>query len=563
MKTFQSHKLNARFALLAVAMLVSSCSLKSQGTASVSVKVPAKPASAMIAAGSMNVSTVGSDFSFPPPMSLAEVNCLVVDVIAEDIAPAPWDVQDSHISYVEHVKKALEGEPCGYAGAMSKVVPFSSASSLMVNVPMGKKRIFQLLGFKAPAGSCDQPTDPQDFFSKMGSGKVSPNELGRLIVDVNGSMSINLVGKFDPLRNADHCSLESQSHQGPEWFFDSFHKVASGAPIRSATWLDKKYFIFQNTSNDLVVLKADSTGTFPVTNIGVNGPYAFSYDIAVNSSGNPVVLYTSSPTTTWIKEFNGTTWVALGGSLGGTTMQCRLAGSGIGTYFAACYDSGQINAWFYAGTWTALTGGPIPSVSSNSFDLEFDPMTGYARVAYFSSGFIYVKLLGTSSIGGSYYQLPASTPDSINLVLKPDSLPILAYRDSANPSTVSVFDCVDLCDASGDWIDRSITTTHVPGMTDRREIKLSMNSLWEPVIFFYGYNAAYWKAFMFKLDISTMFWEKQMNEDWLTPADSANGDPWFFNSNSIGFAIDENTNRIYSLISKPGYGTAYMNFSQQ
>lgn len=327
--------------ILVPILLVSACS-KEQ--ANISVTIPAKPAN-LIGGVSSNASVSFSGMSsagssstdLPAPASLAEVNCIAVNVMAADIPRAIWD-KDSSSSVTPQMKfeHAMKGEPCAYGGVTSMVVPYSgSSSTVTLNVPVGSNRLFQLLGFKAPPGSCQSQLDAGQFFSQFG-GKIEPTELGRTITSINGSTTVNLNGKYDSSRNMHMCSVDG-GNNGPYWYTDPSTRVYAGAQIRTAAYggvgFVRKYFLYQdaNRSGSLSVTMWDSSANPTYSNITSNlitGAYT-GYDISVDSSGNPWVVIPGASMATLYK-YSGGSWTQVGATLSmSSTQVCRLAGEEI------------------------------------------------------------------------------------------------------------------------------------------------------------------------------------------------------------------------------------------
>lgn len=561
MKYSKKDHLKLQFALFALVVFATSCSLKSQGTASVSVKVPAKPASAMISQVSGAMSGTMST-SLPPPMALGDVNCLLVNVIAADIPPALWDNggKSSNVDYKVKVEKALLGEPCGYAGVTSKVVPFSNTSTLNVNVPIGKDRVFQLLGFKAPSGSCTVEVDAQVFFNGM-SGKVTPTELGRVIASVSGSMSLNLSGRYDSTRNMDHCSVDDD-HGGPEWFFDPVHKVASGKPIRSAAYGSSKYFLFQRASdNNLEVLRINENGTMPITgNLG-SGASPSSYDITVDLNGVPIVVYTFTNQAYVKKMLSDSSWTGITNP--GTTpysiVNCRISTDSMAKLFLACHQGTAypvpINYWNGSG-WVGFSSSLTGANGSTNLEVQ----VGYDDklvVAYQSSSSIKIsKVMSDTTIAGTTTTgFTFATAAGLALVLKQDGNPIVAVKDGAD---IKVGDCMSNCFGSGDsWTSRNISG--YTALSSNFVMKMNMN--WEPVVLFYADAAGTNRVHIQRLNVAGGFvWQYLQDPSWMTPSDHpAAGNALTINTNALGLAIDDFGN-VQSIISHPSTGTAYIKF---
>ncbi|MCM0605557.1 MAG: hypothetical protein KA715_05655 [Xanthomonadaceae bacterium] len=570
MKNFKTVKTNTQIlALGACTLLASACSMNAQ-TASITVKLPGKPSNALAShvSGSMNVGGV----ELPPAMSLGDVNCLFVNVIAMDIPPASWDGDQQQGSnrpdYKVKVEKALEGEPCGYAGITSKVVPFSSASTLNLNVPMGQQRVFQLLGVKAPSGTCTSEMDAQTFFAVV-NNKITPSELGRVITNVNGSMSVNLSGRFDETRNMNHCSVDGGG-SGPEWYFDAAHKVATGKPIHSVSYGPNTYFAFQRASGGGVeVLRIGPDGTWPMSgnidsNFSTNG--ATSYDITVDPSGSVFVSYTIGMNVYVKKMVSDSTWTILGTppSTPYPITSCRISSDSLGKIYSACNQGASypIHGFYYNGsTWLSVSipgitpsapGKIAMSVGPDDNAIVAIPVGSAVKVFKINSA---VTLVGAGPSQTGYSEVAPTS--QINLVIKPDGSPIVSFVDGAS---IKVGDCSgpSNCTAAADtWTSRDITGLTNPGSN----LVMKMNMNWEPVVFFYSDLASVSRGQIMRLNISGGFvWQPMQDPMWLTPStDPDAGASLVINTNALGLDVDDN-GVIKGLVSNPSSGTAYIKF---
>jgi hypothetical protein len=130
------------------------------------------------------------------PSQTTGFDCLLINVMGSGIANRKPKDEQSDLASI------LAGGFCSYPGILSKFIsmPQSAAEtvSLALPVPIGTKRVIQVLGVIYPGGCQGQAEDHLDSISNDSEGRIKGlYEIGRAIVDTVGNVTVTIPNNYN------------------------------------------------------------------------------------------------------------------------------------------------------------------------------------------------------------------------------------------------------------------------------------------------------------------------------------------------------------------------------
>jgi hypothetical protein len=307
-----------------------------------------------------------------PPATVGDFDCLVVNVMAADIAPSFGVNIDTPFS------KILAGSHCAYPGIISQPIALAAGSNqIRLRIPVGVQRVIQLAGVVSSTNECSAPlikvtADPDD--SDLHPNYSAVYEIGRAVVNLSGDTAVTVNNQYDS-GNPKEIQCEGNKEIDclqPQYISGSPFAKGDGTltnPYRICTPIQfgniRNFLVSKFFTLDSDISLSDASWT-PIGN--TNTPFTGSLDgklHTVSNFGRSLSLTTGAGL---FGEISGTveklTVEAYTLAMSSSSLVGALAGKNTGTISRVIVGSGTVNGINSVGGLVGYNTGTIVQSSS-------------------------------------------------------------------------------------------------------------------------------------------------------------------------------------------------------